>query len=523
MGRTYTLGNVPLPAKIETGETELLADPLRLVLAGKEGTRKWEDAIFRLERQQATHALFRFSASNDVARLHGTLRAEYDGFLLYDIELEPATEGTTVEGLSLEIPLWRKQTHFLRASRVPIDRWAAPEKIQHALIGDVRDDIVPEGFAPGYSPQGWNWGDAFIPQFWVGDDHRGLWYFQDTPEGMHWEGSPLEVVEQGEKTLLRYHFINRPISLSEPLRYRFALQATPVRKRERRLERLCYGFQPLWEIKRPELHADARGLVQGAVLWDFGRVEKDYRVTNPEELRTLVADWRADGVEVLLNIGSGFYLEGEPEYQLYGPEWIQEPPVRYPNLAGTDVSLVKVCPQSSFPDYFLWWLEEMIEEYDVGGIYLDLSGPTGCGNPYHGCGRNGETTAEMFDCREFYKRCYTFLKEEGAKRGREFYIFQHSAEGIVTTFVGMMTKGEGWIQADTFEALRPTYFRAAESWRHLGDPFEGEIRIDRDGLGLPGGMLPVREILSGDQVELSTDVLPVRVDAKSLKVLWVNK
>ena len=234
-------------------------------------------------------------------------------------------------------------------------------------------------------------------------------------------------------------------------------------------------------------------------------------------------------------------------------------------------------------------------------------------------------TAEQFECREFYKRGYTFLKEEGAKRGREFYIFQHSAEGAVTPFVDMMTKGEGWSAADTFETLTPTYFRAVESWRHLGVPYtffptvsmpgyrkgkhkaphreplacalvhdvltvshwkeqveedllpiwlaweafdmddalwvpyfqndprvstsapemlssfyigekrlmvvvsnltdvpaEGQLQIDRSGLDLPSGRLPVRDILSGDEMDLEGDTLSLRVEPKNLAVLRIN-
>ena len=474
-GRTYCLGDLPVPARIEIEGTEFLARPMRLVFADACGDRPWGEAVCELEHANDTQARFRFAASCGTARVRGSLHAEYDGFLLYDLEVEPLVDDASMPALSLEIPLHRRMAPFLRASRVPIDRWAAPEALQHALIGDVRPSHVPTGFAPGYSPEGWTWGEEFIPQFWVGDDFRGLFYFQDSPEQMNWVGSPLDVVEQGDETLLRFHFVSRSTPLERPLHYRFALQATPVRRRERRLERLAYGFDQLWDADIIGETDTAKGMIQGATLWEFGRVEKDYLVTDPERFRRIVANWRSHGVEVIVNIGSGFFVEGEEEFQRYGPEWMQQPPVVYPNHGGTDVSLVKVCPRSSFPDYFLWWLKGMIEDYDIGGIYLDLSGPVGCANPFHDCGyeQDGERrmTEDMFACREFYKRCYTFLKEEGAKRGREFYVFQHSAEGIVTPFVDMMTKGEGWSQAETFETLTPTYFRAAESWRHLGVPY----------------------------------------------------
>ena len=628
-GRTYTLGDLALPERIDILGTELLAGPVRLVFADGREDQEWRDAECRLADHDATQAQFEFTAENDTVKIRGSLRAEYDGFLLYDLDLEPLEGEVSIGQLSLEIPLHRKLTPFLRASRVPIDRWAAPEKIQHALIGDLKADVVPEGFSPGYSPHGWKWGEEFIPQFWAGNDFQGIFFYMETPEQMNWEGSPLEVVERGDQTLLRFNFINRQTNLDHSLHYQFALQATPVRKRGRRMERLLFGYPFYWKSEMIEHQDTADGKIPGAVLWEFGRIEKDYRVTDPDRMRRMTANWQSNGVELLVNIGSGFFVEDEKEFQQYGPEWTQQPPVRYPNHAGTDVTLVKVCPRSSFPDYFLWWMKEMIEKYDIGGIYLDLSGPVGCTNPHHGCGfeRDGKRhmTAEQFACREFYKRCYTFLKEEGAKRGREFFIFQHSAEGIVTTFVDMMTKGEGWSSADTFDTLTPTYFRACESWSHLGvpytfyptvsmpgyrggkyraphreplactllhdvltvghwkeqiegdlipiwkawdefeidgaewvpyyqedprvaaskegllasfyigpgrlmivasnltrEPIDGELKIDRAALGLPAGKLHVREILSGDQQVLDSDVLPVQVDAKNLRVLRIN-
>jgi hypothetical protein len=628
-GRTYTLGDLPLPERIDILGTELLAGPMKLVFGDGQQALAWRESKCRLTDHDATQAGFAFAAENDAVRLRGTLRAEYDGFLLYDLEFEPLRDGARVDRLSLEILLHRERTPFLRASRVPIDRWAAPEKIQHALIGNVKADVVPEGFSPGYSPHGWQWGEAFIPQFWAGNDFRGIFFYMETPEQMNWEGSPLEVVERGDRTLLRYNFINRKTELDGSRHYQFALQATPVRKRDRRMERLLFGYPFYWKSELIEPRHTAEGKIPGAVLWEFGRTEKDYRVTDPERLRRITANWTSRGVELLVNIGSGFFVEDEKPFHLYRPEWVQQPPVRYPNLAGTEVTLVKVCPRSSFPDYFLWWVKEMIEKYDIGGIYLDLSGPVGCKNPHHGCGfeRDGERhmTAEQFACREFYKRCYTFLKEEGKKRGREFFIFQHSAEGIVTTFVDMMTKGEGWSAADTFDTLTPTYFRACESWSHLGvpytfyptvsmpgyrggkyraphreplactlvhdvltighwkeqiegdllpiwkawdefeideaewvryyrkdprvapstdqllasfyigpdrlmivtsnltrEPIVGQLRIDRAALGLPAGNLPVREIHSGDQQVLESDVLPVQVGAKNLRVFRIN-
>lgn len=469
--REYQLGETLLPESMRIDGVEFLAGPIRWNISDGAGGTSLGQTEWRLEKAGAAEAKYTFSAESESAVVRGTLQAEYDGFLLYEVTVD----AETIDVLNLEIPLHRKMSPFLRADRAPATPWAN-EPGQVALIGDVRE-THPNAVNPmtshfGYSPEGWTWGSEFIPQFWVGDDFRGLFCFLESEEDMNWDGQPLEVIHKGSETVLRLNFINQKTVLKRPAHYKFALQATPVKKRDRRLER------SLVSEARPEYIFDeyrARpGTITGMVNTFEGRGSTyDYVVGDPVAFRKKIEFYKPIGAEYLICNGASFYLVEDPEYQLYGAEWEGLPGVRYPNYGGLEFTGVNVCPRSSFVDYYLWWLKQQIEEYDIGGIYLDMTGATGCLNKYHGCGyeKDGEwrSTADLFALRNFYKRFYTFLKEEGENRGREFYVVQHSSIYANIPFVDHVFKGEGWASTDEelYDNLTPTYFRAFENQRPI--------------------------------------------------------
>ena len=129
----------------------------------------------------------------------------------------------------------------------------------------------------------------------------------------------------------------------------------------------------------------------------------------------------------------------------------------------------------------------------------------------------------MFATRELYKRFYTFLKEEGARRGREFYVFQHSGPGIISPFVDMVTKGEGWVGADTWETLTPVYFRTCENLLPIGVPYTFYPSVSIPWRRTPVGkhLAPHHDVLARTLIH---DVFPVGIWStqvqKELIPLW---
>jgi hypothetical protein len=80
-----------------------------------------------------------------------------------------------------------------------------------------------------------------------------------------------------------------------------------------------------------------------------------------------------------------------------------------------------VCYRSVWQDFIAHHLNELIQEHNIDGVYLDgTSEPWGCRNLQHGCGYtrpNGEIrpTYPIFDTRSMMKRIYTIVKIHNPK------------------------------------------------------------------------------------------------------------
>ena len=128
-------------------------------------------------------------------------------------------------------------------------------------------------------------------------------------------------------------------------------------------------------------------------------------------------------------------------------------------------------------------------------------------------------TSNSFSLRRLYKRLYTMIKEEGKKRGREFYIYQHSAAGPITAFEDHITKGEGFNRERDWRLCAPAFFRAW-SLRPLGTTFTMFVGMSHPGVK-PGEAPPphysavartlIHNVLTTPMWEeqVSTDLFPL--------------
>jgi len=477
--RTYVFENSIFPTRIVNQDAEQLARPIELVLEEDGLKYQWENISSRVTMAKPTEAVIDYKADSKAASVIGTVRIEYDGWAMYDFILTPK-DTRTITALRIEIPFHREEASYLRAVG-PITKWAE-EKWYTALIGDIKDDTDFDNkdrqvsYMRDWMPNGWQGVNDFMFQVYVGNDDRGFLIVQDTDEDRFLKGGNLEIQYEGDTTVVQIHLINKPTKIDMPLRYRIALAATPFKKYRYDLEYLISmvgGHNPQWVIDN-----NLMGWVHGASLWKWGRIEKDF-MPNPKRpnlLKQATANYKRADMLALINTTNCFCATPYEPFDIYRDEWVHIPPYDgYVNLAGTDVSLVMVSPQSSFFDFYLWWVKKRIDEDGIGGLYFDLTGPAGNANPLSGGGwtnENGERhmTSNIFALRELYKRLYTLLKEEGAKRGTEFYIFQHSSAGPITAFADQITKGEGYNAAKDWSCVTPNLFRAT-SLRQLGTPY----------------------------------------------------
>ncbi|MAE63537.1 MAG: hypothetical protein CMJ18_04635 [Phycisphaeraceae bacterium] len=478
-GRTYHFDDAIFPTRIVNQDVEQLARPAQLVLM--QGGKKiaWTDVASVVRRAVDAEAEIAYTADSTAATVEGTVKVEYDGWAFFDFTVTPKG-GESIDALCVELPFARDEALFMR-THGPIATWAG-ETMRTVLIGDVKNDAdadAAEGlrsqFGDAWMPDGWKDTGEFIFQAYVGNDERGLFVVQDTEENRSLEGGNIGVRHEGDVTVLEVHLINKPTEVRKPLRYQIALVAVPFKKYRYELEYLvsmCGGHNPNFVLDN-----DFVGWVRGALLWHWGRIEKDMapHPDHPDRLPRMIKNFaRADMLGVVNSTCMMAPSPYEP-FDTYRDEWVIDPPYALPRHQGTEVDLVMVSTNGSFADYYLWWAKRMVDEIGIGGLYFDMVSPVGSLNHLAGDGWIDEhgkrhMTSNIFSLRRLYKRLYTMLKKQGAKRGTEYYIFQHSAAGPITAFEDHLCKGEGFIREKDWRLVTPSFYRAW-SLRPLGTTF----------------------------------------------------
>jgi len=140
--------------------------------------------------------------------------------------------------------------------------------------------------------------------------------------------------------------------------------------------------------------------------------------THGEKLRSLVRACHEHGMRLLVYFG--FLLSDlAPEWPEFGEECVVEPrhaydPYDYPPQPHQRA--YTVCYRSVWQDALAHGIAQLLDEYDVDGVYLDgTANPPPCQNRRHGCGyvrpdgRIG-TTYPLFATREMMRRIYTIVK-----------------------------------------------------------------------------------------------------------------
>jgi hypothetical protein len=526
-GRTYEFDDSIFPTRIVNQGVEQIARPIELVLETKGRRHAWKKASNRVSGAKATEVVLTYHTSCDAASIEGSVTVEYDGVAIFDFTVTP-TDSPRIDSLRLEIPFRRSEASFLKVYG-PIAPWAK-EEMYIALIGDVPNDTnfeqaeIKDSYSRHWMPEGWTGKeDFFAYEVYVGNDERGFLVVQDTEENRFVSGSYFTLRYEGDVTIAEFHLIDTPTQIEKPLRYRLALAATPFKKYRHSVEyevSCCAPWGGDWSVEN-----ESRILRRGSTLWTWGRMEKDYMATeeSPDFLKKWTSRFRKEGVELLINSSNCFIPTPYEPFDTFKDEWLGEPGVTYANFDRRNgVDMVKISPQGSFADFYMWWLKRRIDQDGIGGLYFDLTGPVGNSNALSGGGWTDEQgvrhmTSDIFALRELYKRIYTLLKEEGEKRGTEFWLMQHSPEGLLAAFTDLTTKGEGYNVIRSWKPVTPNFFRAF-SLKPLGPAFTL----------YPGASLPwfedraphysalARTLINGS---LTTDIFPDQV-AMDLFPIW---
>jgi hypothetical protein len=467
-GRTYGFAGDPLPTSILTGGEEVLASPVRLVGTVDKNPISWERKgafLFRKDNAQATISGWQANGSLIV---NTTSQVEFDGLMRVDMAIMPQRGASPkLEELWLEIPL--------KADRATLFHYWPGSWGSAANSGAIPE----EGFAMPFKP--------FV---WLGWEEGGLSWFTESDKG--WQPKDanryIEIVRQGEETLLRLHILDsEPERL--PLTLTFGFQATPVKPVPKDFHewRICHGAsygiekRPVEEGKTV-LDSMAELGVKTLIFHEhWTPIQNYWETTHKAELRQLVTECHKRGIKLLLYFGY--------ELSTLAPEWGElSDQVLVKNAQGglaggyhrqPEQRDYIVCYNNRWQDDLVEGVARAMDRYGFDGVYLDGTiEPWGCANELHGCGYrdsagNLKATYPIFAVRKLMSRLYALIHPRGG------FVNAHQSTCCVTPTLAYCHSywdgeqfGGGELAGDPLQKLPLAAFKAEFMGRNFGVPCE---------------------------------------------------
>lgn len=429
-GRGYRYGT--LLAGATSQGAELLAEPVRLSAAVGGRTVALDGAPAKVTASSDTRAELTAQAAGPGLTAAATHQVEYDGFTWTDLTVTPDGTPTTDE-LTLTWAMPAARATLFHADRL---KWAKN----------------PAGALPA---EGWTSDDACY--FWVGNEAGGLAWYYESDEG--WEPAPdrprIEVRRDGDLVKVTVRLIAKPTALTGPRSYGFGFMATPVRPRPADARKLRMDPAP-----RPTFR----------IIWPNGNF-KFYGHTEPIDPDTFartVTESQQSGCRVVPYINLNYASAGLPEWQYYGARWHDGVRAVTPSdVAAMGHASMGTCPAArDWQDYILYRINEMIDRYQVDGIYIDCWCPYPC--TFGGCGwldagGKAHPTHPIRAYRDILKRVYTLFWQ---KRPNPLMMVHMSSEVDIPmlSFTDTILDGEQFrslpLAADYLPLLPPDTFRA---------------------------------------------------------------
>ncbi len=401
-GRTYRFGPNGLPASITTRGAELLARPVQLAPS---------PAGAALQRISADDrdAVFESVAAGEVTRTVRTT-VHYDGCLRCDVTLTPRGRATLGE-LVLDVPLKPEYADLFTHAATSTD------------FAKLKTDGLGGGLAKWFA----RYPDGRMPftfAFFLGARDRGVQWFCESDRG--WSNErPDQVIELrrgADEVALRVHFIDRPVTLTEPLRLTFGLMVTPTKDATAgRAERLIAFGQPA-EIRRDGLdklaadlpmYRERGGTLISSYMNDPDHFGQPYFYNAEDEalMKDFAALCHRHGLTYRPYNGWGVHTN-TPQFETFGVEMLREP---WRN-AGWGVYWHN--PASTFGDWWLNGVEHLVKVDGFDGIYMDgTCGPELIANELDGfawtdASGNAHGSYPIWAIRDFIERLYVLLHHE---------------------------------------------------------------------------------------------------------------
>ncbi len=523
-GKEFRYENSVLPVSITSLGAELLSGkPSVRVKAGG----RWiafTDAEVTIARKHDGLVNARAVSRSGAYTLEVTVGYEFDGMGKVTLRLA-ASDGSGAEGVLLDIPLQARRSVLFHLTGSRADLNVDGELIRGAAYPPMCDS--------GPVPAAGRKLDAFREIIWLGDREVGFCWFADDMAG--WplrDETDIQVItpEANNGRTLQVKFADKPFSLAKPHEWVFGIQATPMRPRPEDFRtRVGFGWgsktnnypiQQRWrwgdgyyypfqdtypELARADVEAErARGkeiMPTSSVeyfgmyrfarnsygpLVDPGMIQREVLIWKEEwDQMRKITESAAEALErknralerKAKRLPGGRPLEellARPRHSGPGEDWdgVLFKPDTYPE---------RFCYNSSFQDYYVWKLHELVKRTGLAAIYLDQQ-LYACVNPEHGCGYidyKGEWAGQgnVFAMREMAKRIYIVFCQ---LNGRAPQIMWHCSQQMVIPAMSFCTiyfDGEKYTSPNHTRSILNHEFYSAflteevMQVQHMGKPF----------------------------------------------------
>ena len=385
-GREHALGGNGLVTSIRCTGEELLSAPVSVEMNGKPLSFSASIAT-----QGVSFAEYDLVASGGDAPVRVRLRAEFDGFLWFDL-----TWGG--EG-SREIRSFKVRVPVRRALVDGFDRCCGTRDYEPLPAGKTGK---------------WLYNPGSEPYFWLGSETRGLMGGIDSLRGWRRRarqgGYRLDVDDAA--STLTMSFVDEPFTPIEPRTLGFYLEATPAKPKNlelaampaEKLERWCQT-DAIFDIKWPGCYKESR----------------------LEKFRAL----QHEGKRVFYYGSTTAVSPMSPLWDRFGAEWtLFSSPTSgiVKSRAKTDAgrrsgTWTRGCMNSrSFFEFKLYTANGFLNDpaFEVEDLYYDVAEPAQCRNKNHGCVWKDDfgnvcRDHDMKSIREFHKRLVRLLKKKNPK------------------------------------------------------------------------------------------------------------
>jgi len=462
-----------LPTSLKVRGTPLLAEPMSVTVTSGGNASVWtprNEPVVRA-RSETEVVLEQSGVCGPVAlTLTGTLM--YDGIMLFTLALRPE-EAATVQELRLRIPFRAAAARYIRydtlrggggetkAWQFGFGEIPGPsqevETSYKLLNGRWKNEWRPTLYAGGKAVI-WSWtGGVFLPFVWVGDERNGLAWFAESDRGWHYAAgdATCRIERDGDVVAAVFTFVARPTTLTHERTIRFGIQATPPKPVHANWARLRFAGTGSGYVKRGGVQAEffRPGTYLASCwhsLWSEGCSTP--RVKRPGKLKEFTDGCHAAGIKVFPYLAPTHIELSTPEGWRHAAttrEWAKLPYQESlpTSLADPDriIGTVKTCVNSFFAEWLAKGVGDLIDGYDIDGIYFDCCTVRGCANAAHGCGwidASGTRRPEI----PFLamRRFFMMVRHEFVKRGKTPLIWCHGAEypGQISS-VDFSVLGEG--------------------------------------------------------------------------------